>query len=172
MYIDTLKGIGPKTSKIFNNNGIITINDLISYYPFRYDVIKRSNVNELLQDDKIIIDGIAESNPSLFFFNKRMNKMTFKINIGTHLLNVVIFNRGFLKNKITVGTKIVVIGKYDKLKNTIVASDVRFGKLSNKPIIEPIYHSFGGITSNQIRNHINSVTDFEVFEYIPKYLKE
>ena len=172
MNIDTLKGIGPKTSKIFNNNGIITINDLISYYPFRYDVIKRSNVNELLQDDKIIIDGIAESNPSLFFFNKRMNKMTFKINIGTHLLNVVIFNRGFLKNKITVGTKIVVIGKYDKLKNTIVASDVRFGKLSNKPIIEPIYHSFGGITSNQIRNHINSVTDFEVFEYIPKYLKE
>ena len=30
MNINTLKGIGPKTSKIFNNNGIITINDLMS----------------------------------------------------------------------------------------------------------------------------------------------
>ena len=78
MNIDTLKGIGPKTSKIFESNGIITINDLMSYYPFRYDVIKRSNINELIQDDKIIIDGIVESNPSLFFFNKKMNKMTFK----------------------------------------------------------------------------------------------
>ena len=102
MNIDTLKGIGPKTSKIFENSGIITINDLMSYYPFRYDVIKRSNINELTDDDKIIIDGIVESKPSLFFFNKKMNKMSFKFNIGTHLLNVSIFNRGFLKSKIKI----------------------------------------------------------------------
>jgi len=172
MNIDTLRGIGPKTSKIFNNNGIITINDLMSYYPFRYDVIKRSNINELIQDDKIIIDGIVESNPSLFFFNKKMNKMTFKFNIGTHLLNVTIFNRGFLKSKINVGVKLTVIGKYDKIKNTIVASDIRFGILPSIPVIEPIYHSFGGITSNQIKGYINSVDNFEVVEYVPEYLKE
>ena len=172
MNIDTLKGIGPKISKIFNNNGIITINDLMSYYPFRYDVIKRSNVNELVQDDKIIIDGIVESNPSLFFFNKKMNKMTFKFNIGTHLINVSIFNRGFLKSKINVGVKLTVIGKYDIKHNTIIASDIRFSSLPSIPTIEPIYHSFGGITSNQIRSYINSVDNFEVIEYIPEYLKE
>ena len=172
MNIDTLKGIGPKTSKIFENNGIITINDLMSYYPFRYDVIKRSNINELDQDDKIIIDGIVESNPSLFFFNKKMNKMTFKFNIGTHLINVSIFNRGFLKSKINVGVNLTVIGKYDKIKNTIIASDIRFSMLPSIPTIEPIYHSFGGITSNQMRGYINSVEDFDVVEYIPEYLKE
>ena len=172
MNIDTLKGIGPKTSKIFESNGIITIDDLMSYYPFRYDVLKRSNINELSEDDKIIIDGIVESNPSLFFFNKKMNKMTFKFNIGTHLLNVSIFNRGFLKSKINVGIKLTIIGKYDKIKNTIIASDIRFGILPSIPVIEPIYHSFGGITSNQIRNYINSVDNFEVVEYIPEYLKE
>ena len=172
MNIESLKGVGPKTSKIFNNNGIITINDLMSYYPFRYDVIKRSNINELFQDDKIIIDGTVESNPSLFFFNKKMNKMTFKFNIGTHLLNVTIFNRGFLKNKINVGVTLTVIGKYDKIKNTIVASDIRFSKIPNIPVIEPIYHQIGGITSNQIRNYINSVDNFEVIEYVPSYLKE
>ena len=172
MNIDNLKGIGPKTSKIFENNGIITINDLMSYYPFRYDVIKRSNINELDQDDKIIIDGIVESNPSLFFFNKKMNKMTFKFNIGTHLINVSIFNRGFLKSKINVGVNLTVIGKYDKIKNTIIASDIRFSMLPSIPTIEPIYHSFGGITSNQIRGYINSVEDFDVVEYIPEYLKE
>ena len=56
--IQYVKGIGPKTSKIFESNGIITINDLMSYYPFRYDVIKRSNINELVQDDKIIIEKL------------------------------------------------------------------------------------------------------------------
>ena len=59
MDIKDLKGVGPKTASIFINNGIMTTNDLISYYPFRYDVIKRSNIDELIEGDKIIIDGIV-----------------------------------------------------------------------------------------------------------------
>ena len=172
MDIGTLKGIGPKTEKILKNAGLMTKNDLISYYPFRYDVIKRSNINELVQDDKIIIDGIVESKPSIFFFNKKMNKMSFKFNTGSYLMNIVIFNRGFLKDKINPGVTLTLIGKFDKLHNTIVASDIRFCNLPNTPIIEPIYHGIGGISSNQIRGYINSINDYEVEEYIPEYLKE
>ena len=172
MDIGTLKGIGPKTEKILKNNGIMTTKDLISYYPFRYDVIKRSNIEELVQDDKIIIDGVVESNPSLFFFNKKMNKMSFKFNTGNYLINIVIFNRGFLKNKINPGTSLTLIGKFNKINNTIVASDIRFSKIPNIPVIEPIYHQIGGITSNQIRGYINSINDYSVEEYIPNYLKD
>ena len=171
MNIEDLKGIGPKTSKIFNNIGIITTNDLMSYYPFKYNIIKRSNI-ESIEDNKVIIDGIIESNPSLFFFNKKKNKMTFKLNTKTHLINIVIFNRGFLKSKLTIGTKVIVFGKYDKLKNIIVASDIRFGVLPSIPVVEPIYHQIGSITSNQIRTYINNINDFDVVEYIPDYLKE
>ena len=172
MEIGTLKGIGPKTEKIFKNNGIMTTKDLISYYPFRYDVIKRSSIEELIQDDKIIIDGIVESKPSVFFFNKKMNKMSFKFNTGNYLMNVVIFNRGFLKNKIEPGVNLTIIGKLDKIHNTITASDIRFSKLPDIPVIEPIYHQIGGISSNQIRGYINSINTLEVEEYVPEYLKE
>jgi len=172
MDIGSLKGIGPKTEKIFKNNGIMTTKDLISYYPFRYDVIKRSNIEELLQDDKIIIDGTVESKPSLFFFNKKMNKMSFKFNTGNYLMNVVIFNRGFLKSKINPGVTLTLIGKFDKIHNTIVASDIRFSNLPDVPVIEPIYHTIGGISSNQIRGYVNSIEEFEIEEYVPQYLKE
>ena len=172
MDIGALKGVGPKTELVFKNNGIMTTEDLISYYPFRYDLIKRSNINELYQDDKIIIDGIVESKPSIFFFNKKMNKMSFKFNTGTHLFNAVIFNRAFLKNKINPGVNLTLIGKYDKIHGTITASDIRFSKLPSIPVIEPIYHSFGGLSSNQIRGFINSITDYKVEEYVPEYLKE
>ena len=47
MNIESLKGVGPKTKKVFENNGIITTDDLISYYPFRYNILKRSNIDEL-----------------------------------------------------------------------------------------------------------------------------
>lgn len=172
MDISELKGIGPKTELIFKNSGIVTIEDLISYYPFRYDILKRSNISSLVQDDKIITDGIVESKPTIFFFNKKMNKMSFKINTGSHLLNVIIFNRGFLKNKINIGTVLTLIGKYDLKHGTIVASDIRFSKLPDIPKLEPVYHSFGGFSSNQIKTYINSINDFNVVEYIPKYLKE
>lgn len=172
MDIGTLKGIGPKTEKVLKNNGIMTTKDLISYYPFRYDVIKRSNIEELIQNDKIITDGIVESKPSVFFFNKKMNKMSFKFNTGNYLMNVVIFNRGFLKSKINPGVPLTLIGKFDKIHNTIVASDIRFSNLPNIPVIEPIYHQIGGITSNQIRGYINNIDDYEIEEFVPHYLKE
>ena len=172
MDIGTLKGIGPKTEKILKSNGIMTTNDLISYYPFRYDVIKRSDIQELVQDDKIIIDGIVESKPSVFFFNKKMNKMTFKFNTGNYLMNVVIFNRGYLKSKINPGVTLTLIGKFDKIHNTIIASDIRFSNLPNIPLIEPIYHSIGSITSNQLKGYINSISEYEIEEYIPEFFKE
>ena len=104
MEIEKLKGVGPKTASIFKNNGIETIEDLISYYPFRYDIIKRSNIEELNDEDSIIIDGIVETNPTIFFFGKKKSKISFKFNTGKYLVNVVLFNRTFLKGKLTPGT--------------------------------------------------------------------
>ena len=171
MDISLLKGVGPKTLKKFTDNNIYTTKDLLEYYPFRYDEIKRSNVEELNNEDKIIIDGVVETKVSIFFFGKK-NKMTFKLNTGKYLLNVSIFNRAFLKNKLEIGKYITVIGKYDKMHNMIIASDIRLSKLPEKTIIEPIYHTFSGFTSKEIRTFINSIPEIEYTEYIPEYLKD
>lgn len=167
MNINSLKGIGPKLEKLFNNIGIYTTEDLINYYPFRYDIIKRSNIDSLYQDDKIIIDGIVESNPSLFYFNKKMNKMSFKLNTGKYLLNVIIFNRGYLKNKIKIGNTVSVIGKYDKMHNTVVANNINLSPLPTVEKIVPIYHQVAGLSSNQISNYINQIVDYEPINYLP-----
>ena len=92
MNIDCIKGVGPSIIKKFEKIGINTIDELVSYYPFRYEIIKRSNIDELENDDKIIIDGVIETNPNVFYFNRRLDKMSFKLNTGKYLLNVVIFN--------------------------------------------------------------------------------
>ena len=63
MKIENIKGIGTKTVQILNDNNIFTSIDLLEYYPFRYNVLKRSNIKELSDEDKIIIDGRIESIP-------------------------------------------------------------------------------------------------------------
>lgn len=169
--LDDIKGIGPKTIKILNKLGIKNKYDLVNYYPFRYDILEKSNLDNLIQDDKIIIDGIVENIPNVFYFNKKMNKMMFRLNIEARILNITIFNRAFLKSKLTIGTKVIVIGKYDQKHNTVVATDIRFGLLSSEPKIEPIYHCCNGISRLQIHNYIESIIkDFNVDNLLPDYL--
>ena len=169
--LENIKGIGPKTITILNKLGIYTIDDLVQFYPFRYDVLKRSDLNILDNNDKIIIDGMVENNPNVFYFKKKMNKMTLRLNSNSLIFNVTIFNRAFLKSKLSIGSKITVMGKYDKIHNSIVASDIRFGLLPSIPVIEPIYHSINGISSKQISNYIKTViNDVKPINYVPDYL--
>lgn len=169
--LEELKSIGPKTIKILNKLGIYNKNDLVTYYPFRFEVIERSNIELLNQDDRVVIDGIVENIPMVMFFSKKMNKMTFRLNTGSNIITISIFNRAFLKRNITIGTNISIIGKYDKKHNTIVASDIKLSKLPNEAIIEPIYHVTSGISSNQLNKLIiSNLDEIEVQEYIPNYL--
>lgn len=167
--LEEINGVGAKTLGLLKKLDINNTHDLISFYPFRYDVIKRSDIRTLKQDDLIIIDGIVESIPNVVYFKRQMNRMTFRLNTGNMLLNVVIFNRVFLKSKLTINTEITVIGKYDKMHGTIVASDIRFGRLGNKVIVEPVYHSTYGLSSSKIRKIIEKamVSEIEVINYLP-----
>ena len=170
MDLEQIKGIGPKTINILRRLGINNSYDLITYYPFRFEFIKRSDVSLLNNLDKVIIDGIVETNAIVTYIRNHKDKMSFNLNVGNKLLNVVIFNRGFLKNKIVPGTKITVFGKYEK--NMIVASDIRFSLLPDKTLIEPVYHVTTGINSKQLNAIIKNVINNDIVDYIPDYLNE
>lgn len=167
-----MKGIGPKSIDLLNKLGIESTTDLVEYYPFRYNIIKRTDLNNL-QDDKVILDGIVEKSPQVFYFNKKLNKLSFTINTSTHILNVIIFNRAYLKPKITIGTKLTIIGKIDKNLKTVTASEIRFG-LIERETVEPIYHVTNGLSTLKLSQLINNAlkTNFITIDYIPEYLKE
>ena len=173
MNVELLKGIGPKTSKILNKLDIYTIEDLVTYYPFRYDILKRTDMSKVMDGDKVILDGYLEEDSKLFRYG-RNDRMTFRFFSSNNIYNVTIFNRGFLKSKLLVGTNITIIGKYDKKFNSIVASDLHFGLLPNKTEIVPIYHITPGITSKQLNEYVNMALPFVNYidSYIPDYLEE
>lgn len=169
MELKNLKGIGDSKLKILEKLNITNTEELLTYYPFRYNVIKKTDITNLQDEDKVIIDGIIETNPNVFYFTKKKDKMTFKLNVGTKLLNIIIFNRGFLKSKLNIGTTITVIGKYEKRNNNTVVSEIRLGKLPEKTMIEPVYHITNGITGKQINMFINKI-ETKIDDYIPDYI--
>ena len=50
--IEELKGLGPKSAEKFHKLDIYTIEDLLLYYPFRYEDFKSKSVLDLVDGEK------------------------------------------------------------------------------------------------------------------------
>ena len=172
-----VKGVGPRALCLLNKIGIYTIEDLVTHYPFRYDVLERGDLTKTENEEHIVIDGKIESVPILMRFKAGLNKMNFRLVTQSGVVGVSIFNRAFLKSQLQVGTGITVIGKFDKLKNIITASEIKIGTLTNKIKIEPVYHCTSGLTNKNLSTYINmalltygrEIPDYIPEEYIKKY---
>ena len=167
--LEDIKGIGPKTVGLLNKLGIITIDDLINYYPFRYNKIELTN----LSDGDVIVNGIIETAPITTYIKRNLNKMVFRVMIENYLVDVVIFNRAFMKNNLRRGKEITLIGEYDSKKNTITCQDIRFNKITGSTI-EPVYRLTQGVTSRTLNQFIINALDTnpKMYDYIPDYLVE
>ena len=174
--VEKVKGVGSRTSMLLKKLNINTVDDLVTHYPYRYEFIKRSNLKEKCEDDKVIIDGKVEMIPILVRLKGNLNKMNFRLVTQTgEVVGVSIFNRAYLKSQLLVGTNITVFGKYEKNKNVILASEIRMGLLPKGEKIEAVYHGTVGLNSKNISGFINTAlmeygNDLE--DYIPKYLIE
>ena len=175
LELESIEGIGPKTKELINKLGITTGEELLNYYPYRYDIIKRSDMTNIEDGDKIIIDGIIEGQPTIIYISKSLKKIIFRISTKSSILNVTIYNKTYIYQDLKCGKEVTIIGKYNKIKNTIVASDVRFGLLPLTVKIEPVYSTINGLSIKQISKFISSILyceDYEVNNFIPKYLEE
>ena len=169
--LDEIKGIGPKTILSLNSLGIYTLDDLLNYFPYRYNVLKPVSLSIASDDDQVLINGYIENPIKVFFIKKNLNKLSFKLNTGTELINVTIFNRAFIKQNLSVGKQISVLGKYNRKNNTFVANDIKLVPILRETI-EPVYHLNAGLKrSSFIKIMDNALSkNYFVTNNIPDYL--
>ena len=175
MYeLENIEGIGPKTKELLAKLQIFNVEDLINHYPFRYEVIRRSNLDELKDGDKITIDGVIEGQPTLIFLSPKLKKIIFRINTGHNILNISVYNKVYLMDNLKSTKVVTIVGKYDKLKNTVVASDVRLERLPENPKIESIYYTTNGLSRKSISKYIMSLVmgGYKPNERLPRYITE
>ena len=171
--LNAIKGLGPKTIETLKNIGIESVKDLVEYYPYRHDLIVLDNIKECVDKQNVIIECIIDSVPLSRRFRANMTALTFRAMSNKKMSAVMIFNRAFLKTKLRPGTTITVIGKYDALKNTVIASDIKFEKIATGSI-ETIYHLTSGLTSKALKKYISEALNIfnDYTDYVPEYLNE
>lgn len=169
--LDEIKGIGPKTILSLNSLGIYTLDDLLNYFPYRYNVLKPVSLSTASDDDQVLINGYIENPIKVFFIKKNLNKLSFKLNTGTELINVTIFNRAFIKPNLSVGKQISVLGKYNRKNNTFVANDIKLVPVLRETI-EPVYHLNAGLKRSSFIKIIDNALNKNYFvtNNIPDYL--
>jgi len=171
--LEDIKGLGPKSVEYLNNINIHTIEDLVYYYPYRHDLIVLNDIKEAEDKQNVIIECIVDSIPFVKRFRANMTSLSFRAMSNKKMIGVMIFNRVFLKSNIKPGAHITVFGKYDKIKNTVIASDIKFEKLESGSI-ESVYHLTAGLTSKALKKYLDEVllTFDDYTDYVPEYLNE
>ena len=167
--LEDIKGIGPKTLKLFQNLNIFTIQDLITYYPYKYKLYHPVTLDNFEENTEVLINGYVASDAKIYYIKRNLNKISFRLNTGTKLINVTIFNRPFIKQHLLLNKYISVIGKYNVKTNTFTASDIKLTPII-KDEIEPIYHTTQGLKQVNIHKIINNLLEKNI--YVPSLIPE
>lgn len=171
--LEDLKGIGPKTISNLNDINIYTVNDLLTNYPFKYNVYKPEVLNIQDSSETVVLTGEVYSSPKVFYIKGNLNRLSFKFNTSNKLINVTIFNRAFLKQHLNINSTITVIGKYNLKTNTLTANDIKLIPIL-KLTIEPVYHLSQKIKKFAYKKILSTIlsNDFKCDSYIPSYIEE
>ena len=167
--LEDIKGIGPKTLKLFQNLNIFTIQDLITYYPYKYKLYHPVTLDNYEENTEVLINGYVASDAKIYYIKRNLNKISFRLNTGTKLINVTIFNRPFIKQHLLLNKYISIIGKYNIKTNTFTASDIKLTPII-KDEIEPIYHTTQGLKQVNIHKIINNLLEKNI--YVPSLIPE
>ncbi|MGX1900306.1 ATP-dependent DNA helicase RecG [Thermolongibacillus altinsuensis] len=150
-----IKGIGEETAEALREMGIVTIEDLLNHFPFRYEDYRVCNLEEAKHDEKITVTGKIYSEPSLTYYGRKKSRLVFRVLVDRYLITAVCFNRPYLKNKLSLHDTITITGKWDQHRQTITVQELKIGTMIAKKEIEPVYSTRGEITVKGMRRFIS-----------------
>jgi ATP-dependent DNA helicase RecG len=150
-----IKGSGEETAEALQEMGIVTIEDLLNHFPFRYEDYRVCNLEEAKHDEKITVTGKIYSEPSLTYYSRKKSRLLFRVLVDRYLITAVCFNRPYLKHKLSLQDTVTITGKWDQHRQTITVQELKIGTMTEKKEIEPVYSTRGEITVKGMRRFIS-----------------
>ncbi len=177
--ITYLRGVGPKTSLLFNKIGIYTIYDLLTYYPKKYiDYSSRIMIKDLKEGENVTVFGTVTAIKSFTTKNK-LTVMNVKVSDETGSLDLTFFyastNKFMIeryKSQFPKGIRLMVSGKvkFDNYSKKLTLTKIEYQTVDgdffendslNMGRIVPVYALCENLNIKTIRRAVsNALKDY------------
>ena len=155
--VTVLNGVGPKTATALNKLRINTIEDLLTYYPFRYDDVAVKKLIEISEQEKVTLKGTVASEPTLIRFGPKKNRLNFRLMVENQVLMVTFFNQPYLRNKVKLGSSLAVYGRYNAKRQSFTG--IKIIPAGQQNDFKGVYRASKEIKVNQIKKIIKLAYD-------------
>ncbi|MFC7320408.1 ATP-dependent DNA helicase RecG [Halobacillus campisalis] len=171
--ISQVTGIGEKLQAHLNELGLFDVEDLLFYFPHRYDSYEVKPLTELEHQEKATIEGQLTADPTVQFYGKKKSRLTMMLQVGQFSVKAVMFNRPFAKKQLKAGDTVTVTGKWDQHRLQITVSQYKKGEAKSQEPIQPVYTLKESVTLVTLRKVIKAaleeyITDVE--EILPEHM--
>ena len=169
-----MKGVGPKRTEVLASLGIQTVNDLLTYYPFRYDDIQEKMLDEIQDQEKVVLKGTVLAEPVVSYYGFKKSRLVFRMMTDQAVINVTFFNQPFLKSKINANEDVAIYGKWDGRRKALSGMKV-LATQEEEVDFSPIYHVNKNIRQKTLVDLIRQTwEDYgqEMSENLPSWLIE
>ncbi|MCV9948141.1 ATP-dependent DNA helicase RecG [Paenibacillus sp. BT-177] len=152
--------------------GISNVQDMLEYYPFRYEDYRLRSLSEVKDGDKITVQAKIMGIPVLQRYGRK-SRLTCKLMAEDWMFTATWFNRHFLKDQLTSGREIVVTGKWDlkRMQMTVADSEFPDKGVARSGTLQPVYSIGGKITQSWMRKTMNQTLQ-QFGEMIPEILPD
>lgn len=163
----------PRLKENLNKMGISELTDILSYYPYRYEVIEYIPYKDWKIDDKIIIEATIIDKPKINYYRRNQSVLYLNVVNEDDYFRVTIFNRHWLMN-LEINKKITIIGTYEG-NNKILASNINTQPLAEQIGIKPYYSLNKGIRENTFLRLVEQVIEKyenKIVDFIPETIRK
>ncbi|MGM9583080.1 MAG: ATP-dependent DNA helicase RecG [Phascolarctobacterium sp.] len=178
-----LKGIGPKKAEELANVGIITVGDLLEYYPRQEAYLDYGNlkkINELKMDGsrQVFKASVYNVRNGMGAHGKRYTLVT--VRDETAYASLFFFmNQRYSAQKLKPGMELLIMGKVRPGKATRTVSELTIQVIEEgeelQPEIVPVYALSGGLTQLNLRKWMRqalALAEEELPESLPQSIVE
>lgn len=137
--------------------GIQTVEDLLTYFPFRYDDFRLTELSSAAPEDRVTIQGKVISEPSLRWYGKKRSRLAVKVDVDGLPVRLFWFNQFYLKKKIQPGQVLAVSGRWNAKRREVVVDRTFLSEKEQQKQLgrfESIYSITGEIKMHWLRQLI------------------
>lgn len=147
----------PKRIEALARLGICDTDGVLSYYPFRYDVMNTDSPEHWHLKEKVTFCGEVISAVRTFRFGRNRSSSKFDVAAYDRILHITIFNRPWAR-QLALNQTITVTGIYMG-RNNVTAVTYNLKNQDEAEPVTPVYSVREGITQRTVRDSIRKVLD-------------